>query len=295
MSRSKKDYLRWSDIPYAGENQPPLDPETPLSGSWSTYFIERDKEEGFKRLDGSPISLDVQHPRMIDWDEQLKLVKRTLTNLNDNQRAIAKYWGTGPATKQWTPIADRLIDAYGVEAPRAARILAALYSGLNDAFVVTWYLKFKWQVARPNQYDRSLVTEICTPRHPTYTSGHAGVAGAAEVILSYFFPAKRREINRLAEEAAASRLYGGVHFPVDNEEGLRLGRQIGHIVVNQLKEERNSKGKLIDVPYRHRNDANLRPPPYEQAIPFDFKDKCQSLVADHSEITYNTPQPKLFI
>lgn len=37
------------------------------------------------------------------------------------------------------------------------------------------------------------------------------------------------------EESAQSRLYAGVHFNVDNNEGLSLGRQIGEVVVSLLR------------------------------------------------------------
>ncbi|WP_216827642.1 phosphatase PAP2 family protein [Alkalihalobacterium elongatum] len=66
-----------------------------------------------------------------------------------------KYWGSGPPTKQWLPIADRMIDSYIVPAPRAARILSALFTGLNDAFILTWDIKYKLNVARPNQMVKS--------------------------------------------------------------------------------------------------------------------------------------------
>jgi hypothetical protein len=56
------------------------------------------------------------------------------------------------------------------------------------------------------------------------------VAGCAEVLLCYFFPRDASIIKRIIEESAQSRLYAGVHFKVDNDEGLRLGRQIGQMV-----------------------------------------------------------------
>jgi hypothetical protein len=34
-----------------------------------------------------------------------------------------------------------------------------------------------------------------------------------------------------AEEAALSRLYGGIHFRRDNKAGLRLGRRIGRVAL----------------------------------------------------------------
>jgi hypothetical protein len=35
----------------------------------------------------------------------------------------------------------------------------------------------------------------------------------------------------MAEEAAVSRLYGGIHYRSDNEVGLALGRRIGQVAV----------------------------------------------------------------
>jgi hypothetical protein len=37
------------------------------------------------------------------------------------------------------------------------------------------------------------------------------------------------------EECVLSRLYAGAHFKVDNDGGMRLGRQIGGMVVSVLK------------------------------------------------------------
>jgi hypothetical protein len=39
------------------------------------------------------------------------------------------------------------------------------------------------------------------------------------------------ELADMAEEAAISRLYGGIHFRSDNEVGLNLGRRIGQVAV----------------------------------------------------------------
>jgi hypothetical protein len=112
-------------------------------------------------------------------------------------------------------------------------------------------------------------------------------------------------LRELAEEDAQSRLYAGVHFPVDNSEGLRLGRQIGRIVVNELKKEIDSRGRVIDIPYRKFLHARLIPPPYEQAIPFDFDQTCESLILENlnnsNEIgrvyykSFTVPNPKLYI
>jgi hypothetical protein len=296
MEEVSPNYLNWSDVPYAGEDHPPSSPVEPTAGSWTMHYIRPTKRGGFETLVGKPIRLAIQHPNRVDFQRELTDVHRALDQLTPHQKTLAEYWGAGPPTKQWTPIVDRLIDTYQVEAPRAARILACFHAGINDAFVVAWTLKYRWLVARPNQYDQELVTAICTPEHPTYPSGHAVVSGAAEEILSYFFPAERKRIRGFALENAQSRLYGGVHFPSDNNQGLRVGRQIGRVVVDEIRNNRDSDGHMIDVPYRRSRHAELMPPPYEQVIPFDFNAPCKSLVEPaYVQKPTHLPKPKLYI
>ncbi|OEH93804.1 chloroperoxidase [Bacillus solimangrovi] len=273
-------YLKWNEIPYAGEKTPPTNPEDPLAGSWTMYNIKRCRSLFFTKPGGEPIYFTILNPNYIDFEKELDVVLETREHLDASEKIIARYWGTGVATKQWTPIIDRLIDTYGVTASRAGRILAAVQSAINDTFVITWYYKFLWLVARPNQYDRDLATVLCTPRHPTYPSGHAAVAGCAAEMLTYFFPGEATRLDELAEQCAVSRLYALVHFPIDNSEGLSLGRQVAKVAINKLRQEVNSQGDPIDTPFEENLMADIPPEPYPvgQTIPFDFDTTCTSLI-----------------
>ncbi|PAB57760.1 vanadium-dependent haloperoxidase [Anaeromicrobium sediminis] len=257
----------WSQLSYAQEKRvPPA--EDPTSGSWPTYFLKRDKFGKFIDDEGNTIAFAIRQPdSSIDFEgRQLDEVKKTLKYLTKRQELIATYWGTGPATKQWTPIIDILIDTYEITAPRAARILAATQGALNDAFAVAWYFKFRWNIARPNQLDQDLISYLPTPLHASYPSGHATVAGCAQIVLSYFFESESARLKELADQCAISRLYAGVHFPIDNSEGLRLGRQIGKLVVEQLDKQYDSDLSHIDYPILENRHAKLPPPPYTQVI-----------------------------
>jgi hypothetical protein len=37
-----------------------------------------------------------------------------------------------------------------------------------------------------------------------------------------------------AEEAAMSRLYAGIHYRFDNDNGLAQGRCVGHVIVDRI-------------------------------------------------------------
>ncbi len=269
---------KWSQLPYAGELRLPP-PEEINAQTWPMYYIYRDSDGSFKDTDGQPISWRIRSPETFDFQhDQLPKVQAALKDLTPNQIRMAEYWSAGPPTKQFTPIIDRLIDTYKISACRAARILGAIQAGINDTMVMTWHFKYLWQIPRPNQLDQSLATIVCTPYHPSYPAGHATVAGCAEVILSYFFPPESDRLKAFAEECAMARLYAGVHYPADNQQGLVLGRQIGEIVVSRLAQQYNGDLTSIDYPISEDRHADLMPPPYVQVISFPRPRQCHSIL-----------------
>lgn len=267
---------KWSQLSYAGESRV-SEGIDPTAGSWPLYYMKRETNQQFTTLDGKVISFAIQNPDNINFDAELLTVQQTLNNLTPHQWEIAEYWGDGPPTKQWTPIIDRLIDTYNLSPVRAARVLAAVQAGINDGLAVTWHYKYLWDIPRPSQLDQRLLTALCTPRFPTYPAGHAVVSGVAETILSYFFPPEAERLKELADEDAISRLYAGVHFPSDLSEGLRLGRQIGQIVVDILSSQADAAQSMIDPPITTDLHANLMPPPYQQVIPYPSRARACNL------------------
>ncbi|MFB5664381.1 CotY/CotZ family spore coat protein [Alteribacillus sp. HJP-4] len=277
-------HLRWAETPYAGEKEPPTDPVTPSAGMWPTFFIQKNKEGNYLDPNGHKIELPITSPNQIDFDKELITVQRTLENLTPDQKKIGIYYGTGVPTKQWTPVIDRLVDTYGVSPTYAARILAVVQAAINDTMIIVWDLKYRWDVARPDQYDQTLKTLLCTPRFPAYPSGHATMSGCTQVVLSYFFPREATKLKKIAEDNALSRLYAGVHFPADNEEGLRLGRHIGSIIIHHLETQSRNGSPPIDRPFRDFNNAKIFPDQYQQFIPFPFPNTCTSLLMGMEEI-----------
>ncbi|TCN25980.1 vanadium-dependent haloperoxidase [Mesobacillus foraminis] len=225
-------YRKWSEHPYENGEIPP--PGHWQAGYWPMIFIKRGATR-FLDPWGRPIDWLIKHPYGINWGRELQIVQRTLTTLTPEQIRIAKYWGTGELITKISSIILRFADIYRIGSPQLARILGYFHAAMNDVFVVTWYMKYMWDVARPNQYGLILPAVLATPLFPSYPSAHASVSGCAEVVLSYFFPQESPRIRSLLAQSTMSRLYAGVHFNADNEEGVVLGRQIGEIVVRVLR------------------------------------------------------------
>lgn len=228
-------YRKWNEHPYDGEKNPPKGSSE--VGYWPMFFFSKSRDNHFLDPFHQPINWRIKNPNDINWQTELLLVDQTLKSLTPQQRQIAQYWGTGELCAKITAMIFDLGEKYQLGSPTIARALGYSNAAINDTFVITWFLKYLWDVARPNQYGRNLSTVLITPRFPSYPSAHATIAGCSEVLLSYFFPSESERIKDLMRESAQSRLYAGVHFKVDNDEGLRLGRQIGETVVKLMKSQ----------------------------------------------------------
>ncbi|WP_255038651.1 vanadium-dependent haloperoxidase [Lacihabitans soyangensis] len=175
-------------------------------------------------------------------------------NLNEEQKEIALFW-SDDAGKTFTPpghgisIALQLIKKENFDLAKTAETLCRLGIAVNDAFVSCWKCKFRYNILRPISFINTAIDPnwkplLDTPPFPEYTSGHGTVSGATAAVLSDMFgynyrftdfshaerglkPRSFDTFFEFAQEAALSRLYGGIHYRMSNEEGLKNGKRIG--------------------------------------------------------------------
>jgi hypothetical protein len=170
----------------------------------------------------------------------LKEVIETNTRLTDAQLKIARFWvdGHGSVTPSghWNQITIEAAVAAKLSDVDTLRLFAVLNIALADTFIAVWDTKYHYWTARPITVARAVFGEelkppILTPPFPSYVSGHAAFSGAAAHVLGHFIPSHANKFNELAEEAADSRLLGGIHFRHDNEDGITLGRSVAKKVL----------------------------------------------------------------
>jgi len=198
----------------------------------------------------------------------------TVKNATDEQIEIANFWDCNPykmnvtghvmhATKKITPgghwinITSKVGRDIKANFVKSAESYALVSLGLADAFISCWDEKYRSNYIRPetviNEYiDKDWMPILQTPPFPEYTSGHSVASAAASEILTKIygdslafeddteveFGLPIRMFNSFyhaAEEAAISRLYGGIHFKPAIENGLSQGKQIGQLVASRLR------------------------------------------------------------
>jgi membrane-associated phospholipid phosphatase len=106
---------------------------------------------------------------------------------------------------------------------------------MADSFICCWDAKYTFWTERPITADQRLNVLIPTPPFPSYTSGHATASAAAATVLGYLFSEDAAKLAAQAEEAKQSRLWAGIHFPIDTDMGALGGAMIGRLVVARAR------------------------------------------------------------
>lgn len=170
---------------------------------------------------------------------QLDEVKSYADNPTRERVGIVHYWADGTGTHtppgHWNAIAATYFQSEQMSEVRTARNFALLNMALMDAAIVCWETKTYYFYPRPSQLDPSIKTLTGLPNFPAYTSGHSTFSGAAATILGHILPAQKTYFEQQAEEASLSRLYGGIHYKMDCEVGLRAGKTVGNLAINRAK------------------------------------------------------------
>lgn len=187
---------------------------------------------------------------------------------------IARFWDCNPyvstqkghlmfATKKITPgghwigIAQIACQKTNADFYKTVYAYTKTSIAIADGFIVCWDEKYRSNLIRPetliNKYiDENWTPVLQTPPFPEYTSGHSVVSGAAAVVLTEIFgedfefdddtevayglPVRNfKSFWHASEEAANSRLYGGIHYRSAIEEGFDQGKRLGNFVVDKLQ------------------------------------------------------------
>lgn len=242
--------------------------DTPLSPNWKNCRLMLAANVDYGRSP-KPISFSISPGS--DFYKAALEVYQTVEKKDPEQQEIARFWADDPfatctPTGHTFNIMSQLLEETGATLEKSAVGYAMLGIAENDAFITCWQVKYDYNLIRPVTYiqkyiDPNFKTVIGTPPFPAYTSGHATEAAVGERVFTRLFTngdgkysftdrsqlqhgfgtRKFESFMQVSEECANSRLYGGIHYDMDNKVGLQLGRGVGNNVVNLIRWPQNLK------------------------------------------------------
>lgn len=201
-------------------------------------------------------------------------VYTTTKNLTAEQRAIAEFWADNPGQTSTPPghsisILNQILEQKKAPLDIAAEAYAKVGMAVTDAFIACWYTKYQYNLVRPitfiNKFiDATWTSPVLTPPFPEFPSGHSVQSAAAAQVMTDMFGAVAfvdhthdsrglapRSFNSFFDavnEAAISRLYGGIHYRSAIELGLQQGKCIGQkISTLKFKKTAGSKQQLVST------------------------------------------------
>jgi len=240
---------------------------------WKTikpFYIQNLSE--FKPVAMAPFDLSEGS----SFHNQLLEVYTVTQNLTEEQKLIANFWDCNPFKVDfsghmaigikkispgghWIGIAGIAAEQQQLSFAETAYVHAMVGMTLHDAFISCWEGKYETNRIRPEtvinqQMDQRWRPLLQTPPFPEYTSGHSVISRASAVVLTGYFgdnfefvdnsevyfglPERPFKSFLLAsEEAAISRLYGGIHFRDAIENGVSQGEKIGEMIWGKVKSE----------------------------------------------------------
>lgn len=273
-TRTQPKYSVYSDDPSRWKPTPPtyMDGIEPHWGEIRTFSLDSASQFEFgqhPQFSLEPSSEFYQElMEVYDIKKDLELVGESSEKLK-----IAQFWDCNPyvstqrghlmfATKKITPgghwigVCKIASKKSNLDFEETVYAYTATSIALADGFISCWKEKYRYELIRPetliHQYvDENWTPVLQTPPFPEYPSGHSVVSGAAAKVLTQLFgdnfsyeddtevtyglPVRSfTSFEQAAEEAALSRLYGGIHYRAAIEDGLILGRKLGSHVVEDL-------------------------------------------------------------
>ena len=231
-----------------------------------------------------PPAYDVVNKNGVFYKEMME-VKTVGDSLTEEQKHIADFFDDNPfklnvsghlmfATKKFSPpghwmnIVGIAAEKSGADFSKTVAAYTETAIALFDGFIGCWKIKFENNLIRPetviNKYiDPEWKPYIQTPPFPSYVSGHSVISAAAAEVMTHHFGenfaftdtsnlefgiANRsfKSFDEAALEASWSRLYGGIHYRSDLEQGNIMGKEIGEMIVHRLvMDKRRDKQKEL--------------------------------------------------
>lgn len=188
----------------------------------------------------------------IIFGEALEVYNLT-TNLSKSDIDLINYWNEN-ADSRATPLCHnmlvlaQMLENQDFTLDKAVECLLRMSIAHYDGYILSWQIKFKYDLLRPSSYIKQNISRYFIPEYPSlpipeFASEKALIYNASAEILAHYFghrtafndltQSRRSDLltnkksfssfSEMAKEASYSDLYSAVHFRTSIDAGLQTG------------------------------------------------------------------------
>jgi hypothetical protein len=172
---------------------------------------------------------------------------------------VALLYAAIAAPAVWNRVTSQVLAAEHASLSEGARAFALVNIALSDGAVAVFDTKYHYVFWRPEtaihfadindnprtEADPSWVPFITTPCFPSYPSAHGTLSNAARQVLDRLYGDRHpitisspalgitlsyQTLLEITDDIADARVYGGIHYRFDQEEGAEQGRRVGEYI-----------------------------------------------------------------
>ena len=226
--------------PYWGDNRPLVPNIAAYTMPPAPPAYDSDSSTAFYKM-----ALEVYNLKNAASEDDIKMVKHW-ADLPGNYGTPAHY----------THIATQLIGKENLNLALTAVTYVKHGVALNESLISIFKAKYRYNLIRPVSYihesigDKEWSPIIGTPPHPEYPSAHAVLGGASYAILEGIFGTNYafedhthtdiygtrsyENLKAYAQEAAHSRVVGGIHYSLSAQVGIVQGEMVANLVNKKI-------------------------------------------------------------
>jgi hypothetical protein len=215
------------------------------------------------RLDAPPLLTSPRYTR--DYNEVKRVGSADSTDRPPDRADVVRFYAAVTPVAAFNPVARQLMAARGSTLQENARTFALLNMAISDGAVAVFDSKYHYIAWRPEtgihftgEYGNSRTDPdpaykpfIPAPCFPSYPSAHGGLSGAARAVLERIFTdaavsitlsnaavpgitLNYTKLRQITDDISDARVYGGIHYRFEQDEGAELGRKVGDYIFNNL-------------------------------------------------------------
>jgi PAP2 superfamily len=170
---------------------------------------------------------------------------------------VATYYAASSPTQVFNQAARQVAQQQGRLLSENARALALINMAISDSLVASFFNKYHYNFWRPETAIRAGATDgnrktepdpnflpfIVTPCFPSYPSNHVSASNGAAAVMRCLYGEAGHSITlsnsavptivlqyslfrQIADDISDARIYGGIHYRIDQTAGARLGKAV---------------------------------------------------------------------